>query len=184
MQAGACRGCGAPIGRFHPAVELAALAVAAWVVAVSGTPWADCALGWTLLTLGWIDRDSGRLPDALTLPLLIAGLGQAWVAEPWWLLDRALGACAGYVAFRLVSLGYRAWRGREGLGAGDAKLLAAAGAWVGWQGLGSVVALGAVATLGLAVWRKRLSAAASVPFGPGLALATLAVRLHGPVIAG
>ena len=178
---GRCRGCGAPIGRFHPAIELAAVAVAVWAVAASGT-WFDCALGWGLLALAWIDWEHQRLPDALTLPLVALGLVASWWGEPWGLLDHAIGAVVGYVAFRLIALGYRAWRGRDGLGAGDAKLLAAAGAWVGWDRLDQVVLVGALAGIGMAVWRARSvrpPGGTAVPFGPGLALGLMVVRLHG-----
>ena len=90
-------------------------------------------------------------------------------------------AALGYAAFRAVSLGYRRWRGREGLGAGDAKLLAAGGAWVGLEALSSAVLIGAVLGLcgaaalvrpGRAGW-----GATRVPFGPSLALGIWGVRL-------
>lgn len=181
---GRCRGCSAPIGRNHLIVEAAAAAVAVWVLAVQDDPavaWADCALGWTLLTLAWIDLRHQRLPDVLTLPLLMAGLTATWWLEPWGILGHALGAVIGYAAFWLVAAGYRAWRGRDGLGPGDAKLLAAAGAWVGWDQLNQVVLLGVVVTLGLALWqfRGRFHGSLGVPFGPGLALGLWIMRLHG-----
>lgn len=184
---GRCRGCAAPIAPFHPGVELAALAVALWaVLAADGAPparlWADLGLGWTLLALAWIDLEHGRLPDVLTLPLVVAGLLATWAVEPAALLDHALGAVLGYAAFALLTLAYRAWRGREGLGGGDAKLLAAAGAWVGWGGLDLVVVIGALAGLATALLLRRpgvpLGAATAVPFGPGLALGLWLVRLH------
>ena len=134
---GRCRHCGAPIARMHLAVELAALGVAAWaasVLADAPTLWAGCVLGWTLLALGWIDWTHMVLPDALTLPLVLAGLGVTWRLEPEALTDHAAAAIAGYVAFRLLELGYRRLRGRDGLGQGDAKLAAACGAWVGTRG--------------------------------------------------
>lgn len=179
---GRCRGCRAPIPRFNPAIELASVAVAAWVVLVSATPWWDCALGWTLLALGWIDWEHQRLPDVLTLPLVALGLVAAWWTEPWRLLDCAIGAVVGYLAFTLLARAYRAWRGRDGLGGGDAKLLAAAGAWVGWDRLDHVVLLGALLTIGAAVARARtvgLPGGMAVPFGPGLAAGLMLVRLHG-----
>lgn len=188
---GRCRRCRAPIASFHWKVELAALAVAAWAVLAAGETgavgkaWADCVLGWTLLALAWIDLEHGRLPDVLTLPLVVAGLLATWLLEPWAILDHAIGAIAGYAAFRLVSIGYRAWRGREGLGGGDAKLLAAAGAWVGWQAIDLVVVLGALASLAAVLLMRRpgrvLTGATSLPFGPGLALGLWLVRLHVPL---
>ncbi len=73
-QGGRCRRCGEAIGSFHPAIELAATGVAAWVILADTDPtrlWVDCLLGWVLLALSWIDWQCMRLPDALTLPLLL-----------------------------------------------------------------------------------------------------------------
>lgn len=186
LQSGRCRGCGTPVASFHWWVELAALAVALWAALAAGEDpgrlWADCALGWTLLALAWIDLEHGRLPDILTLPLVLGGLVATAVLEPWAVLDHALGAALGYAALRLLIVVYRVVRGREGLGGGDAKLLAAAGAWVGWQGLDAVLVLGAMAGLATATLRRgpgeRLGAGTAVPFGPGLALGIWLVRLY------
>ena len=183
-QRGRCRFCLAPIGQFHLQVELAAVAVAGWVVAAQPDPaqaWAGCILGWTLLALAWIDLRHQRLPDVLTLPLIVAGLVVTAVQEPWRIMDHAIGAVVGYGVFRLVAWAYRVLRRRDGLGQGDAKLLAAAGAWVGWDGLDQVVLIGAAATLALALVlsRSRLHAGLAVPFGPGLAFGLLVMRLHG-----
>ena len=176
---GRCRACGAPIGAFHPAVELAALAVA--LVAALAVPddaallWLGCGLGWALLALGWIDWDHLYLPDALTLPLVPVGLAATWWLAPEALADHAIGAALGYAAFRAIAWTYRRLRGRDGLGEGDAKLLAAAGAWLGWEALPQLVLLAALAGLALAgimaLRRGRLDPAAPLPFGPCLALA-------------
>ena len=186
---GRCSACGTAIAPMHWQIELAALAAAAVVVAADGATgataplvWADCGLAWGLLALAWIDVVHRRLPDVLTLPLAAAGLAvTAWL-DPDGLRGSVLGAVAGYASFRLVALAYRGWRGRDGLGHGDAKLMAAAGAWVGWQGLGDVVLLGALVTIGVVLARARgrwPGGAQAVPFGPGLAVGLLAVRLHG-----
>ena len=122
-----------------------------------------------------------RLPDTLTLPLIPAGLAVAMARSPEQSLDRALAAAAGYVALRAIALGYRAWRGRDGLGQGDAKLLAAAGAWVGLGLLADVVLGGAIITLAGALPRaSRLTAASALPFGPGLCLAFWLIWLCSP----
>src|SRR5262249_6189770 len=91
---GRCRYCGHPLGWFYPGIELAALAVALPAVAgdAGASAWLDCLLGWWLLALGWIDIRRWLLPDALTLPLVIAGLGAAAAWDPEQLTERALGA--------------------------------------------------------------------------------------------
>ena len=183
-QRGKCRACGTPIAPFHLWVELAALGVALWATSVDqGTRlWADCILGWGLLALAWIDAEHMILPDLLTLPLILLGLGWSAVAEPEALTDRAVGAAAGYLLFRAVELGYRRLRGRDGLGEGDAKLLAAAGAWVTWRGLGAVVLLAALSGIGVAIIQairgRSLTATTAIPFGPCLAAATWVVWLY------
>jgi leader peptidase (prepilin peptidase) / N-methyltransferase len=183
---GRCRRCRAPIGGFHLAIELAAVAVALWAVLAQTEPgwtWASCLLGWTLLTLGWIDVEDMVLPDVLTLPLLLAGLGVTLLLQPRGIADHALGAAVGYVAFRVIAVGYRVWRGRSGLGAGDAKLLAAAGAWLGWQALpwvvfaASLAGIVAAAVAWLLGYHVRRTTA--VPFGPFVAISIWLVWLYG-----
>ncbi len=184
VQRGRCRHCGAPIGLYHPAMELAALAVALWAASVAGGAVlaASCVLGWMLLGLAVCDWEHFRLPDALTLPLLLLGLGATWWLWPEAVADRALAAALGYLAFRGVALLYRRLRGREGLGAGDAKLLAASGAWLGTAALSWVVLLAAVIGLvmagAIALRRGRVSARMVIPFGPCIALATWLVWLY------
>jgi leader peptidase (prepilin peptidase)/N-methyltransferase len=175
---GRCRACGTPIPAGHLFAELAAVLVAAAAIATGADGlalWAGCGLGWTLLALAWIDWDFFLLPDVLTLPLLVAGLGEAWLDAPWALTDRAFGAIAGYAGLRLLGAIYHRLRGREGLGQGDAKLLAVGGAWLGWPALGHVLLLAAVFGLGLAVARRlrglALTAGTALPFGPPLAAA-------------
>ena len=181
---GRCLACRKPIALFHPAVELAALAVAIWAATQAGGAliWASCILGWTLLALAWIDVESLRLPNALTLPLIPAGLAEAWLLEPEALRDRLLGAAIGYTAFRLVAIAYLRLRGRAGLGEGDAKLLAASGAWVGAGLLAPVILVAAVAGLLWALARRlrgeTLHGGSKLAFGPCLALATWLVWLY------
>jgi leader peptidase (prepilin peptidase)/N-methyltransferase len=128
------------------------------------------------------------LPDVLTLPLIPLGLIAAWLDGAEALLAHVIGAAAGYLVFLLIALGYRRLRGREGLGLGDAKLLAVAGAWTGWQGLPSVVLLGAGASLAfLLLLRLRGGAIRldqAVAFGPGLCLGIWLVWLYGPLQLG
>ena len=184
---GRCRHCGAWIGWFYPAVEVAALGIAVLSLTVDRgfDGWIDAALGWWLLALGWIDWRHTILPDALTLPLIVIGLAVAGVFEPERLWDPLLGAVLGYAGLWVVAWAYRRLRGREGLGLGDAKLLAAAGAWVGVTGLPSVLAGAAVAALsvagGMILAGHRLKRHSALPFGPFLAVATWLIWLFGPV---
>jgi leader peptidase (prepilin peptidase)/N-methyltransferase len=182
---GRCRTCRAPIGRQHLAIELAAVGVALWAFTVDAEPmrlWTDCGLGWMLLTLAWIDWRHFRLPDVLTLPLLLLGLAVTWFEAPEDVTDHAIGALAGYLGFRMLAWVYRSMRGRDGLGMGDAKLLAAAGAWLGWMALPHVIVIaavcGIVVALTAAVRRGRLDGAAMIPFGPCLAFSIWIVRLY------
>ncbi len=184
---GRCRCCSYRLGWFYPGVEIAALVVALIALAVDDMPRAalDCLFGWWLLTLAWIDLQRWLLLDLLTLPLIVAGLAAAAMFDPDTVLDRALGAALGYVALHAIAAGYRAVRQREGLGGGDAKLLGAAGAWVGATALPQVILLAALAGL-LAAAALRLGgvplrAHSALPFGPFLALATWAIWLGGPI---
>ena len=201
---GRCRHCGAHLSAFYPLIELAALAVALWsVLALPGNlVWTGAGLGWLLLALAVIDARHFLLPDVLTLPLIPAGLAVTWLLSPAQLPAHLLGAALGFTVFAAIAWAYRRLRGREGLGLGDAKLLAAAGAWVGWTGLPGVVVLAAVGALltllcaRLFAQRRRfatgaadlafpkLSATTAVPFGPFLALGFWLTWLYGPLQFG
>jgi leader peptidase (prepilin peptidase)/N-methyltransferase len=189
MLGGRCRSCGHRLGWFYPGGELAALlvAVTALVIDDPSRAWLDCLVGWWLLLLGWIDLRSWVLPDLLTLPLLLAGLIEAAAFQPEGLFERALGAAVGYLALRAVAMTYRAVRGREGLGGGDAKLLGAAGAWLGVMALPEVILAAALAALvaagALRLAGIRLHAHSALPFGPFIALSTWAYWLCGTVFA-
>ncbi|HEY7598699.1 MAG TPA: A24 family peptidase, partial [Candidatus Limnocylindrales bacterium] len=187
---GRCR-CGrAALSGFHPGIELAALAVAlsAALVLSGWLLWASLGLGWTLLTLAAIDWREFVLPDMLTLPLIPSGLALAWAIDPGLLWGHALGALAGFASLALIAGVYRRVRGREGLGLGDAKLLAAAGAWLGWQGLPSVLLIAAVSALALALATAlgggKLAWTSRIAFGPHLALGFWLVWLYGPLVIG
>jgi leader peptidase (prepilin peptidase)/N-methyltransferase len=183
---GRCRYCRAPIGLFYPAVELAATAVALWAVLVdpdTGRVWANCGLGWTLLALAWIDWIDFLLPDVLTLPLILAGLASTLTFDPEALTDHCLAVILAYLSFRGLAAVYRRLRGRDGLGGGDAKLIASAGAWCGLAALPLVVLgsalLGLLAALGLALTGRSMTSTTRIPFGPCIALAFWLVRMHG-----
>ncbi|MEO8714211.1 MAG: A24 family peptidase [Acetobacteraceae bacterium] len=185
---GRCRTCGAPIAPFHSVVEIAAILVAltaAWADAADPARLrAGCVLGWTLLALGWIDWERFRLPDALTLPLLAAGLVATWFLDRATVADHAAAAILGYAALRLLNAGYRWLRGRDGVGAGDAKLFAACGAWTGLALLTPVLLLGSLLGLLLALAMRAagrtLSRTMRVPFGSCLAAAVWVVWLLSP----
>lgn len=191
---GRCRHCGARLGLFYPLIELAALGVALW--AVFAVPallvWPTAALGWVLLALAAIDARHFILPDVLTLPLILAGLAVAWWLDPDQILHHALGAAVGFLGFAGLAWAYEKLRGREGLGLGDAKLLAAAGAWVSWTGLGSILLWAApvalVVFLADGVIRgtlsDRLAGRSALPFGPFLALGFWLTWLYGPIRLG
>lgn len=177
---GLCRRCGSAIGRFHPLVELAGLALAALAVAVDpGRALVACALGWPLLALAWIDIETMTLPDALTLPLIVGGIAQAAWLAPQMLGDRALGATFGWGVLTLIGQCYRRLRGVDGLGGGDARLLAAGGAWLGWQALPDVVLLASLVAI-LVALALRLRAHARLPFGPFLAASIWLLFLMRP----
>ena len=186
LQRGRCRRCGSPISPFHLMIEGAAVLVAIWAVLGEADPalqWLDCALGWTLLTLGWIDFRYMWLPDVLTLPLLLAGLAFTLTVSPADATAHAAGAMVGYLSLRGIAWSYRMIRGREGIGGGDAKLLGAAGAWLGLADLPYVLLIAALLGFAmaacLAVQGRRLHAGMALPFGPCLALAFWLIWMHG-----
>ena len=187
---GRCRACAAPIAAFHTAMELAALAIALWPSFVfndAGLVWASSVLGWALLALAAADFKYFLLPDFLTLPLIGAGLLAVWLLEPNLLGASIGGVIAGYAFVVILREAYRRLRGREGMGMGDAKLLAASGAWAGWEGLPSVILIAALTGLAYALLRfgrnGSLALTSRVPFGAFLCLGTWIVWLYGPLLA-
>jgi len=172
---GRCAACGQPIGWRYPATEAATAALFALCAWRFGpTPLALCAMGLVaaLLVLAWIDLESGLLPDAVTLPLAWAGLLVNLDGALAPLPLAVLGAVGGYLFLWLVFHGFRLVTGREGMGYGDFKLMAALGAWFGlaalpWLLLGASLA-GAVVGVGLRV-AGRVGRGQPLPFGPYLA---------------
>lgn len=184
---GRCRFCRGRLSLAYPLVETAALGIAIWSLAVvpPGPALTGCILGWTLLVLALIDQKHLRLPDVLTLPLIPLGLlATGWLA-PERLPDHLIGALAGYGLLWVTARAYSALRRREGLGLGDAKLLAAGGAWVGWTGLPGILliaATGALAcTLLLRAGRGMPARDEVIPFGPWLAAGIWLTWLYGPL---
>lgn len=185
MLQGRCAACSAPIPIRYPLVEvLGAAAALAASLAFGFTISAILAAAFLfcLIALAAIDLESGYLPDAITLPLLGLGLLANFGGEFVPFADAVIGAAAGYIAFSLIRLIYAAVRGREGLGQGDAKLLAAMGAWVGWQALPAAIFLASAASLAIILAirlaGRKIDATTALPFGPGLCLGG-AIALFG-----
>ncbi len=138
--------------------------------------------GWALLALTFIDFDTQLLPDDITLPLMWLGLLVNAFGAFVDLRSAVFGAAGGYLLLWLVYWGFRLVAKKEGMGYGDFKLLAALGAWTGWQVLPFIVVvsagLGAVIG-GFLLWRAKSGADTRIPFGPYLALGGLAGLLFG-----
>ena len=170
--------------------EVLFLAVTVWALAtVPGVMgWVTVGLGWALLLLCVIDLRVQRLPDWVTLPLVVAGLCLSLSGATGPPLMHAVGAVAGYALFALTGAVYFWWRGFDGLGLGDAKLLAAAGAWLGITSLPSVLVIGCAAGLGhagaIGLARSGLNARLAVPFGPSLSLGFWITWVYGPIAVG
>ncbi len=186
VQRGRCMACGAPIARQHFVAELASMLIAiAAVLVFSG--WmmlAGVLFGEMLLFVALVDSRTRLIPDGAVAALLASGLLLAFLrAGPGGLAGALAGALAGYGAFWLVAFLYRVLRKREGLGLGDAKLLAAGGAWCGLPALPWIVLLAASASLVAAVLmhRRRLHGETALAFGPALAAAIYGVWLWSGV---
>lgn len=190
LQRGKSRCCGKALRPSLILIELICLLITLWAAAkMEGVHlWLTVGLGWTLLGLSVIDLRTFRLPDAGTIPLLIAGLFLAAARITGPAAEHVWGAAAGFLAFAAIAEGYRLLRGTEGLGLGDAKLLGAAGAWVGLMALPSVLIWACAAGLAHAYLLGRaeggLSRQTAIPFGPALAFGFWVTWLYGPLIFG
>ena len=127
-------------------------------------------LGLFLIALSWIDIGTYRLPDWLTLPLIVLGIGQAISIEIVPLNESLIGAVLGYGIFWLIGTVYFRARGFEGLGLGDAKLLAAGGAWTGAVALSPIVLISCLFAIPLALLNRSETSKGKVAFGPWLAI--------------
>ncbi|HET9651671.1 MAG TPA: A24 family peptidase [Usitatibacter sp.] len=182
---GKCASCRAPIGIRYPLVELFTGALSVLVAWRFGYSWqlaAALAFTWALVALTFIDFDTQLLPDDITLPLLWGGLLANVFALFIDLRAAVLGAVAGYLVLWAVYWGFRLLAKKEGMGYGDFKLLAAIGAWTGWQVLPFVIVasagVGAIVG-GLVLWLSRRGADTRIPFGPYLALGGILGLLWG-----
>lgn len=187
LQGGRCAHCQGRIGWRYPLVEALTGALFAAVAAQHGAHWGTLAwLGFVaaLLALAFIDWDTTLLPDDITLPLLWAGLVCAALGWSDTTLPAALwGAVAGYLTLWSVYWAFKLATGKEGMGYGDFKLLAALGAWFGWQALIPMLLLASLlgAVVGIALkFSTGLREGGYIPFGPFLAFAGLTALLLGP----
>ncbi|MFA6121368.1 MAG: A24 family peptidase [Sideroxydans sp.] len=172
---GKCAGCAAPISPRYPIVEAVSgllSTYAAWHFGFGLAGIAAIILVWALITLTFIDFDTQLLPDSITLPLLWLGLllnlNGAFTSLP----NALIGAVAGYLVLWSVYWAFKLTTGKEGMGYGDFKLLAALGAWLGWTMLPLIILLsslvGAVVGIALIVIAKH-GRNIPIPFGPYLA---------------
>lgn len=183
---GRCRHCGARYSGRYALVESLTCLLYLAVYAVCGVTW-QCLAGLVLVSLlviiAFIDLDESIIPNGLVLIGLICGLAYQLVRAPWW--DGLLGAAAGALPLLAVDgLGRLVYK-KEGMGLGDVKMMAFAGLFLGWQAtllalLLAVVLGGAVGGVGLAT--GRLKRGAYMPFGPFLAMGTVAAFLFGPSV--
>jgi leader peptidase (prepilin peptidase)/N-methyltransferase len=185
---GKCAGCKAAISPRYPIIELVTGLLSVAVVAYLGLTTAallGLVFTWCLITLTMIDADTQLLPDDITLPLLWLGL----IANSFGVfttLENALwGAIAGYMVLWSIFWLFKLLTGKEGMGYGDFKLLAALGAWMGWQVLPQIIILsslvGAVVGIALMLIKKR-GKEVPIPFGPYLAVAGWIAFVWGDAI--
>lgn len=183
---GKCAGCGARISIRYPIIELltgVATGYAAWRYGMTLAGFGAMAFLWAMIALTFIDADTQLLPDSITLPLLWLGLLINLNGTFVSLHAAVIGAACGYLVLWSVYWLFKLATGKEGMGFGDFKLLAAIGAWLGWQMLPLVILLsslvGAVVGIVLIVLAKR-GREVPMPFGPYLAAAGVIALFWGP----
>jgi leader peptidase (prepilin peptidase) / N-methyltransferase len=182
---GKCSQCRAPISLRYPVVEALSGALAgyiAWRYGFTTAMLGALLFTWAMIALAFIDLDTFYLPDSITLPLLWAGLLFNAGGTFTDLNSAVIGAAAGYVALWAVFWTFKLATGKEGMGYGDFKLLAAIGAWLGWKLLPLTILasslVGAAVGIGLIVFTKH-AREKPIPFGPYLAAAGLIAMFWG-----
>ncbi|MCF8178904.1 MAG: A24 family peptidase [Sulfuritalea sp.] len=185
LQRGRCKGCAKPISFRYPLIEASTgflFAFVAWKFGFSAAGLGSLVFVAALVALTGIDFDTQLLPDDITLPLLWLGLALNVFHVYTDLKSAVIGAMAGYLSLWAVYWGFKLTTGKEGMGYGDFKLLAALGAWLGWQMLPVAILLssfvGAVVGLSLMVLTKR-GRNVPIPFGPYLAAAGIISLVWG-----
>lgn len=182
---GRCAGCKTRVSLRYPAVEALTGVLSAYIAWRFGPTWTTAAallFAWAMIALAFIDLDTFYLPDDITLPLIWAGLlvnmGGAFAD----LESAVIGAVAGYMTLWSVFWGYKLATGKDGMGYGDFKLLAAIGAWLGWKMLPVVILLssfaGAIVGIALIVFARH-GRNVPIPFGPYLVLGGLVALFWG-----
>ncbi|ENM5769443.1 prepilin peptidase [Vibrio mimicus] len=186
---GKCSHCKAPISARYPLIELFTALVSLMVsTQLSFSPFAVAALlfSYVLIAATFIDLDTMLLPDQLTLPLLWGGIALALFGlSPVSLTDAVIGAMAGYLSLWSIYWLFKLLTGKEGMGYGDFKLLAALGAWLGWQQLPVIVLLSSVVGLLFGLIQLHLQKQGidkAFPFGPYLAIAGWIALLWGNTV--
>jgi len=185
---GKCRSCRHPISWRYPFIEILTALISVIVAYRFGFAWLALfamIFSWSLIALTVIDIDHQILPDNITLPLLWLGLAVNFYGFFTPLHSAVLGAMLGYLFLWLLYWTFRLLTGKEGMGYGDFKLLAALGAWMGWQSLPLIVLLASVPGLifGLAlIWIKKQSSSQPYAFGPFLAISGWLCLLWGDKI--
>jgi leader peptidase (prepilin peptidase) / N-methyltransferase len=182
---GKCSACGTRISARYPLIEALsglASAYAAWHFGFGLTAFAAMLFLWCMIALSFVDFDTQLLPDSITLPLLWAGLLLNLAGGFVDLRSAVIGAAAGYLSLWSVYWGFKAATGKEGMGFGDFKLLAAVGAWLGWQMLPLVVLassfVGAIVGIALMLLARH-GRNVPIPFGPYLAAAGVIALFWG-----
>lgn len=182
---GRCRDCHSPIGCRYPAIEIATLLLSLLLIVLlpaDSRLIVALLLAWALLALSLIDMTHLLLPDAITLPLLWLGLLlHAGDAMPGTLRDAVTGAAAGYSVIRFTGWCYQLLRNQPGIGLGDAKLMAALGAWLGWTSLPALLLIACGSALIFVIFIKPCCFQRPdrpVPFGPWLSLAGISLFIH------
>ena len=182
---GRCSACKSHISIRYPFVEAVSGLLAGFIVWKLGTSWEGVGallFVWSMIALTFIDFDTQLLPDSITLPLLWAGLLLNLGGTYTDLRSAVIGAVAGYLALWSVFWAFKLATGKEGMGYGDFKLLAAIGAWLGWQMLPLTILLssmvGAVVGIALIVFARH-GRNIPIPFGPYLACAAVIALFWG-----
>ncbi|MBN8443291.1 MAG: prepilin peptidase [Thauera sp.] len=185
---GRCGHCGAPIGGRYPIVEVLTASLsgyAAWHFGFGAAAIGALFFVWAMIALAFIDLDTQLLPDDLTLPLLWLGLALNLGGTYTSLSSAVVGAMAGYLALWSIYWLFKLVTGKEGMGYGDFKLLAAIGAWLGWPLLPLTILLSSLvgAAVGIAlILFARHGRNVPIPFGPYLAAAGVIALFWGEEI--